>query len=134
MLFEKHEIHPKTIILVTDKSFIFLSNQPFTKHHLLISPIEVKPRLKDLTRKELLDLSKCIRIAVSVLKKFYKNCSIGLQDGSCAGQSVRHLHFHVLPVKKGQFDCDRKVLSFEEMKCLAEGLQPFFNEEINKEC
>ncbi|RVD91932.1 HIT bis 5 -adenosyl triphosphatase [Tubulinosema ratisbonensis] len=131
MIFEKYLIHPDTIIFQTDKSFIFLSYKPFTKYHLLISPIKIKPRLKDLTKEELLDLSKCVYTAVKVLKRQFNGCSVGLQDGKAAGQSVFHLHFHVLPLQTGHFDCERQELSHEEMKNLAQELKPFFLEEFN---
>lgn len=132
MMFDIYPIHKDTIIYKTEHSFIFTSDQPLVKYHLLISPNKIKRRLKDLDKKEMLDLGKCVMASVKVLKKICGKYTIALQDGKSAGQTVFHLHFHVIPISKGKIEMERKKLTHEEMVELANELRPLFNEILNE--
>jgi bis(5'-adenosyl)-triphosphatase len=78
----------------------FVNLRPIVPGHVLVIPERIVPDLKDLTESEYLELWTTVRIVQNVLRKQYKGCTafnIAVQDGRAAGQSVPHVHVHVLP-------------------------------------
>lgn len=55
---------------------------------------------------EVVDLAKSCQIVSSALETHFKTeaLTISMQDGEAAGQSVAHVHWHILPRKKGDFE------------------------------
>lgn len=55
---------------------------------------------------EVVDLAKSCQIVSSALEIHFKTeaLTISMQDGEAAGQSVAHVHWHILPRKKGDFE------------------------------
>ncbi|EOB13521.1 hypothetical protein NBO_69g0015, partial [Nosema bombycis CQ1] len=92
-----------------------------------ISPIRICQHLADLDTKELNDLFQCVQMASKALKPFGNDFTISLQDGPAAGQTVNHVHIHVIPrnmndienndlvYAKGALDYSRRTRTFEEM-------------------
>ena len=67
--------------------------------HVLVVSNRVAPLLSDLEDAEYDDLWRTVRKVQSVLKQQYK-CdafNVAVQDGEGAGQSVPHVHVHILP-------------------------------------
>ena len=126
MLFEKYTINEHEIIIKTEHSFVFVNYKPFSQNHLLISPINVKERLSELTDEERKDLFKTVRLTVKALKERHNNFTISIQDGEYAGQSVKHVHVHVVPIKDAVFDKERTQRTEEDMKKEADDLRPLF--------
>ncbi len=60
-------------------------------------------RLSDLTRDEVSDLFNTVARIQRTLKRLYKAdaFNVAVQDGEAAGQSVPHVHCHVIPRKVG---------------------------------
>ena len=54
---------------------------------------------------EVTDLFQCVHRISPLLERAHKGTAltIALQDGKDAGQSVEHVHVHVLPRKSGDF-------------------------------
>ena len=54
---------------------------------------------KDMTEAEMDDLWATVRHVQVVLEKAYgaTSCELGIQDGKHAGQTVPHVHVHILP-------------------------------------
>lgn len=71
-----------------------------------MSPIRVVKRFCDLTEEEVADLFTSTQKIARIIEKEYgaTSLSIAIQDGPEAGQTVEHVHVHVLPRKKGDFE------------------------------
>lgn len=68
-------------------------------------PKRVVPRLTDLTTEEVSDLFFSVHHVTPILERYYnaEALNIAIQDGKASGQSVPHLHVHMLPRKVGDF-------------------------------
>ncbi|GAO47399.1 HIT-like protein [Saitoella complicata NRRL Y-17804] len=75
--------------------------KPLKLLHVLIIPQRVVPRLKDLTKEEVADLFQTAQLIGSVVEQEANadSLTIALQDGVNAGQTVPHVHIHVIPRK-----------------------------------
>lgn len=71
----------------------------------------MKPRLSDLSSDELADLFATVNRIQKTLTRLYKAdaFNIAVQDGKAAGQSVPHVHCHVIPRKEKDAGGDDKV-------------------------
>ena len=99
MKFGPHTILPQTIFLRTKYCFAFTNLRPSVDGHCLVSPKRIVPFFDDLNDEEKLDLISTAKRVASVLQKGYGTDGIGItmQDGPAAGQTVPHVHFHVIP-------------------------------------
>ena len=79
-------------------------------HSLVISKTEV-PLLEQLNKEEYNDLFHSVRVISSLLKFVYKTeaLNVSVQDGLAAGQSVAHVHVHILPRRPGDFKRNDEV-------------------------
>lgn len=96
---------------VTTHSFAIVNLKPLLPGHILVSPIRVQPRLADLTRDEISDLFNTVTRIQRTLARLYRAdaFNVALQDGEAAGQSVPHVHCHVIPRTQGDPGGDDKV-------------------------
>lgn len=71
-------------------------------------PRRVVPRLADLEPEEVTDLFLSVQQVGKVLEKAYnaQSLTISLQDGKEAGQSVPHVHVHLIPRKSKDYGGD----------------------------
>ena len=94
------------VVLSTRLSYVTVNKKPVVPGHLLVIPKRIAPKLKDLTAEEVADLFLLARRAQSASEShFSAPCSmIAVQDGSEAGQTVKHVHVHVVPRKDGDFE------------------------------
>jgi len=67
-----------------------------------VSPLRVVPRIADLTPAEVSDLFLTVQRVSKTISRVYNASAlnIAIQDGEDAGQSVPHLHAHVIPRRK----------------------------------
>jgi len=77
----------------------FVNLKPLTPGHVLVTPRRVAPCLHDLTGDEVDDLFQSVRLIQQLIEQYYgvTASNLGIQDGRDAGQSVPHVHVHVLP-------------------------------------
>ena len=99
-LFEKiinREI-PADIIYEDDLSIVIKDIQPQAPTHLLIIPKKVIPKLSDGTEEDRETLGHLMLVAVKVadLLNLDNTFRIVINNGAKAGQSVFHLHLHLL--------------------------------------
>jgi len=82
-------------------SYAIVNLKPIVPGHVLVVPQRRVPRLADLDDQELACLMRSINRVGNVVQKVYGGdaLTIACQDGKAAGQSVAHIHFHVLPRK-----------------------------------
>ena len=83
----------------TEYHIIMKDKYPITKGHLLIIPKRHIETVDDYSDDELKDLRTAIREA----KELFGWCevtvdyNIGVNDGVDAGQTIKHLHWHIIP-------------------------------------
>ena len=91
----------KNIPKVLDNDLVYAAYDinPLTKGHALIIPKRHIASLFEATRQEreaLFDLLEMVKIELQ--EKFNPNgFNIGINDGAAAGQTVMHLHIHLIP-------------------------------------
>ncbi|GAA5996865.1 bis(5'-adenosyl)-triphosphatase [Rhodotorula paludigena] len=80
--------------------------KPVVPGHVLVIPQRVAPRFRDLTPDEVTDLFLSVHQISRVIEKEYKAqaLNIALQDGPLAGQSVPHVHVHIIPRRAKDFE------------------------------
>jgi len=93
---------PQTSIFCTSKlgSTAFVNLRPIVPGHVLVMPKRIVPHLNDLTEDEYIDMWLLVRRVQNVLKDAYTNTTafnVAVQDGKDSGQSVPHVHVHILP-------------------------------------
>ncbi|SCZ92483.1 BZ3500_MvSof-1268-A1-R1_Chr5-2g07901 [Microbotryum saponariae] len=73
---------------------------------VLVIPKRVVPRFGELTADETTDLFLSVQQVARVIEKEYKaqSMNIAVQDGALAGQSVPHVHVHLIPRRKDDFE------------------------------
>ncbi len=87
-------------------SLAVVNRKPVLPGHLLVLPRRrTAVRMRDLGAAETADLFLCVRRAQASVEAHFGAASstVSVQDGPEAGRTVRHLHVHVLPRKKGDF-------------------------------
>ncbi|WJX37049.1 bis(5'-adenosyl)-triphosphatase [Trifolium repens] len=94
--FGPYKIHHSSVFHTTDLSFSFVNLRPAR---------EVK-RVADLTDEENIELWRIAHKLGRQLESYHNASSLTfcIQDGPQAGQSVPHVHIHILPRKIGDFE------------------------------
>lgn len=149
--FGPYKIHANEVFYSTQLSFTMVNLRPLLPGHVLVCPRREVKRFVDLTSDETSDLWLTAQKVGSVLEQHHKASSLTLaiQDGPQAGQTVPHVHIHILPRKGDDFekndeiydaldvkekelkqkldlDKERKDRSFEEMTQEAEEYRKLF--------
>ncbi|MCJ1467801.1 hypothetical protein MMC07_006426 [Pseudocyphellaria aurata] len=80
--------------------------KPLLPGHVLVIPRRVTPRLSDLTEAEVKDLFLTVQHVGRMVERVYhaSSLNIAIQDGADAGQSVPHVHAHIIPRQKADLD------------------------------
>jgi len=113
ILFGKFRISAEQIFYSspTKLTVAIVNLRPLVPGHVLVVPRRVVPRLGQLTGEEYTDLWSSVRIVQNAIEKRYKaqGSNVAVQDGRCAGQSVPHVHVHILPRLPGDFEVNDDV-------------------------
>ncbi len=82
-----------------ETAWAFLTNIPITPGHSLVSPKRVVETMDELTEKEILDIWDLITSVKVALRKTFgaEGFNIAWNEGKDYGQSVPHLHIHIVP-------------------------------------
>ena len=98
---------PPTPSSSSSSSYAFVNLRPLVPGHVLVIPHDNNvPHLSDLTQEAYLDLWKTVRVVQTVLQRQYPDTTafhVAVQDGRAAGQSVPHVHVHILPRQPGDY-------------------------------
>lgn len=118
-LFGRFRISSNQIFHKTIHSYALVNLRPIVPGHVLVCSNRVTPLLSDLDEEEFYDLWKTVRIVQQILKQQY-NCNafnVAVQDGVGAGQSVPHVHVHILPRYIG--DIERNDDIYDQLEAWA---------------
>lgn len=88
---------------------ILIDSYPANRGHLLIVPKRHVERWEDLTPEEKQALIKGIDVVIEILRKILMpdGLNLGMNLGEAAGQTVEHLHLHIIPRYKGDSNFPR---------------------------
>ncbi|RMZ90915.1 hypothetical protein DV736_g1878, partial [Chaetothyriales sp. CBS 134916] len=89
-------------VSATQSSFALVNLKPLLPGHVLVSPVRRVPRLSQLSPQETSDLFLTVQRVARTIERVYKASAlnVAIQDGVDAGQSVPHVHVHIIPRTK----------------------------------
>jgi bis(5'-adenosyl)-triphosphatase len=91
---------------LTRLSIAIVNLKPLLPGHVLVSPRRVVARFNDLSAAEVQDLFLTVQRVSRMVERVYdaSSLNIAIQDGVDAGQSVPHVHAHIIPRKKDDLE------------------------------
>ena len=94
---------PAAVVLRGEAGFVLKDKFPVTPGHLLIVPHRHIPSYFDATPFEKTALWALVERAKALMDAQGRpdGCNIGVNVGEAAGQTVGHLHIHLIPRRKG---------------------------------
>lgn len=94
---------PDGILDSTDRSLALADAYPVTEGHALVVPRRHVASVFDLDDDERHDLWRLVaRVRGSLMERDgVEGCTVGINDGPVAGQTVDHAHVHVIPRRRG---------------------------------
>eukprot|EP01097_Dermamoeba_algensis_P002982 TRINITY_DN2192_c0_g1_i1.p2 TRINITY_DN2192_c0_g1~~TRINITY_DN2192_c0_g1_i1.p2 ORF type:complete len:153 (-),score=21.47 TRINITY_DN2192_c0_g1_i1:79-537(-) len=103
--FGQYIISPSTVFFRSKLSYGLVNLMPVVKGHVLVIPQRKVARFCELTDEEVSDLWISAKRIGSVVQTAFKAQSLtfAVQDGPHAGQTVQHVHVHILPRSQGDF-------------------------------
>ncbi|XP_063072411.1 bis(5'-adenosyl)-triphosphatase [Engraulis encrasicolus] len=109
--FGQHIIKASAVFLQTELSFALVNRKPVVPGHVLVCPLRPVERFRDLRPDEVADLFSTTQRVGRVVEQHFHGTSltIAIQDGPEAGQTVKHVHVHILPRKAGDFEKNDSV-------------------------
>ena len=107
-LFGKFKITTDQIFYASPSglSKAFVNLRPIVPGHVLVISTRVVARMEMLSDEEYVDLWQTVRLVQRVVETNYhsKDSNVAVQDGRIAGQSVPHVHVHILPRLANDFN------------------------------
>ena len=93
----------REVIASSDLSLAFFDWFPVSPGHTLIIPRRHVASFFDLTKEERQDLLSLLDHVKSIIEERYhpNGYNVGVNIGEAAGQSVLHVHMHLIPRYKG---------------------------------
>ena len=87
--------------------FVIADGFPVTKHHSLIIPKRHISSFFDITNDELLELNDLLKLRKEQIlaeDKEVEGFNVGINIGLVAGQSIFHVHIHLIPRRFGDIE------------------------------
>ncbi|XP_039132664.1 bifunctional bis(5'-adenosyl)-triphosphatase/adenylylsulfatase FHIT [Dioscorea cayenensis subsp. rotundata] len=109
--FGPYKISGSEVFFRTELSFAFVNLRPVVPGHVLVCPRREVKRFVDLTADETIDLWLTAKKIGDQLESYHRASSLTftIQDGPQAGQTVPHVHIHILPRKTGDFENNDEI-------------------------
>ncbi|XP_054719461.1 nitrilase and fragile histidine triad fusion protein NitFhit-like [Uloborus diversus] len=106
VMFGQIELLPEQLFHRTRFSVAFVNKKPVVPGHVLVTPVRCVERFADLSPTEVADLFSCVQVAQKIVEEEYstRSSTISIQDGPDAGQTIPHVHVHILPRRPGDFE------------------------------
>uniref|UniRef100_A0A673H512 Bis(5'-adenosyl)-triphosphatase n=1 Tax=Sinocyclocheilus rhinocerous TaxID=307959 RepID=A0A673H512_9TELE len=119
LCFGQHIIKSSAVFWKTELSFALVNRKPVMPGHVLVCPLRIAERFRDLHPDEVADLFMATQKIANVTEKHFQASSltIAIQDVPEAGQMVKHVHVHVLPRKAGDFEKNDSIYDEVRFKC-----------------
>jgi bis(5'-adenosyl)-triphosphatase len=96
----------RQVFHLTRLSFAIVNLKPLLPGHVLVSPRRSVPRFNDLSAAEVQDLFLTVQRVSRMVERVFgaSALNIAIQDGVDAGQSVPHVHAHIIPRKRDDLE------------------------------
>ncbi|PKN60292.1 MAG: HIT family protein [Deltaproteobacteria bacterium HGW-Deltaproteobacteria-11] len=93
----------RTVVLRNDLAMAFFDKYPVAPGHLLIVPLRHFPSWFDATSEEKTAMDQLLDEGRRLLEREFHpdGFNIGVNVGAAAGQTIFHLHVHLIPRKSG---------------------------------
>ncbi|XP_048529466.1 bifunctional bis(5'-adenosyl)-triphosphatase/adenylylsulfatase FHIT-like [Triticum urartu] len=116
--FGPYRIDAREVFHATPLSYAMVNLRPLLPGHVLVCPKREVKRFTDLSTDETSDLWVTAKEVGVRLEQYHKASSLtfAIQDGPQAGQTVRHVHIHVIPRKKGDFENNDEIYDAIDVK------------------
>jgi diadenosine tetraphosphate (Ap4A) HIT family hydrolase len=97
--FTEKKILDRQVVFEGKEVLVLLNYKPLLRGHLLIIPKRQAARVEDLTAEEWVEMKSIISLFQKVFKNAYgaSDYVLVVQNGIYAGQTVPHMHFHMIP-------------------------------------
>ncbi|XP_073009911.1 bifunctional bis(5'-adenosyl)-triphosphatase/adenylylsulfatase FHIT [Typha latifolia] len=109
--FGPYKIDRSEVFYSTPLSFAMVNIRPVLPGHVLVCSRREVKRYVDLSADEISDLWLTAKEVGGRLEKYHNASSLTLniQDGPQAGQTVPHVHIHIIPRKEGDFEKNDEI-------------------------
>ncbi|KAK3908981.1 Nitrilase and fragile histidine triad fusion protein NitFhit, partial [Frankliniella fusca] len=132
------------IFAKTASSMAFTNKKCVVPGHVLVSPLKCVQRMSQLSQEEVADLFLLVYKVAPIVEKAFNGTSstIVVQDGKDSGQTIEHVHVHILPRRPGDYlnnddiyrdlakhdkdDSTGRWRTEDEMAAEAQSLRPYF--------
>lgn len=115
LMFGKFSISKDHVFYKSDLSSAIVNLRPLIPGHSLVMPNRPNlPTMSLLTEEEHDDLFRTVRKVQQILTEIYPKATafnVAVQDGKDAGQSVPHVHVHILPRHTGDYENNDDIYS-----------------------
>lgn len=93
----------RKIIAENDDFYSFFDHYPVNPGHALVVPKEHYKEIEDIPFEKVHNMIEVIRKTRRYIYIFYDpdGFNVGMNLGYAAGQTINHLHFHIIPRYKG---------------------------------
>ncbi|ERG94251.1 HIT family protein [Haloquadratum walsbyi] len=93
-------IRDATVLVETNECICVLDKYPVNKEHALALP---KAHVQHLNEFDTLSFYPFLERAITRVRQQYQpdGLNVGINDGSVAGQTIPHLHWHIIPRYNG---------------------------------
>lgn len=93
------ELMSKSIIYETSTEYVKYNIRKTNKGRCLVIPKRHVATLEKLSKEEVASLFQTVQLISNVLRDYLKPIGLnyGFNEGKYAGQTIKHLHFHILP-------------------------------------
>jgi diadenosine tetraphosphate (Ap4A) HIT family hydrolase len=96
----------RRLMIKGEHGFAAWDRHPASEGHFLVIPYRHFASYFDITDEELVDLWKLVARGREMVEEKYRpdGYNIGINVGAAAGQSIHHLHIHVIPRYQGDVE------------------------------
>ena len=107
--FKSPFLEKKERLLENEVGFVIYDGYPVSKGHCLIVPHRVYSDYFESTNEEVIGLQKLVLETKKLLdEKFHPDgFNVGINSGETGGQTVPHVHIHLIPRYKGDMENPR---------------------------
>ncbi|PRP84503.1 hypothetical protein PROFUN_05838 [Planoprotostelium fungivorum] len=103
--FGQYNLDATQVFFRSKYSLGIVNLMPAVPGHVMIIPKRKVERFADMTAEELSDMMISSQIVAKVVTSLWPSTSMNMaiQDGPDSGQTVQHVHLHIMPRRPGDF-------------------------------